>query len=301
MVRLLKLRKSAFLRLVDDVGIHLLAAGMTNMRLARGQILMKQGDEVAQSNISSMYLIKSGELAVFIGGMEEKHQVATMHKGEIVGERALLLQEVRSATVRATKSTTLGVIMISQVEELVLRDPKIGQSLKKVYEGITLQSLQSFKRSPSNTDKGRANGAGTVRTNPQPSQGLKINGKEPSAGPKPNLPDPYEKQAFLGPISTGQAESRRREEEEEEQTQFGAETVPQEDWLGRLAPPRSPLPRPVIVAEERILELAQLGTGIGILPPFVYYGSNDAVHNDNNDPNPRYSPGPASLPSPSRL
>jgi hypothetical protein len=82
-VRLLKLRKSAFLRLVDDVGIHvsnadvfisrcpllstsdpcslnilspalrqtfcletfckkLLAAGMTNMRLARGQILIKQ-------------------------------------------------------------------------------------------------------------------------------------------------------------------------------------------------------------------------------------------------------------------
>ena len=84
--------------------------------------------------------------------------------------------------------------------------------------------------------------------------------QEPSAGPKPNLPDPNEKHAFLGPISTGQAESRRREEgEEEEQTQFGAETIPQEGWLGRLAPPRSAMPRPVIVAEERILELAQLG------------------------------------------
>jgi len=31
-----------------------------------------------------MYLIKSGELAVFVGGMEEKHQIAQMHKGEIV-------------------------------------------------------------------------------------------------------------------------------------------------------------------------------------------------------------------------
>ena len=90
--------------------------------------------------------------------------------------------------------------------------------------------------------------------------------QEPSAGPKPNLPDPYEKQEFLGPISTGQAESRRREEEEEEEkTQFGAETVPQQDWLGRLARPRTALPRPVIVAEERILELAQLGMNIDLV------------------------------------
>ncbi len=101
--------------------------------------------------------------------------------------------------------------------------------------------------------------------------------QEPSSGPKPKLPDPYEKQAFLGPVSTGEAVSRRREGEEEEdeeeeaaQTQFGTETVPQEDLLGRLSQPlpqplpqpRLALPRPVIVAEERILELAQLGMNI---------------------------------------
>ena len=43
-------------------------------------------------------------MTVFKGGMEKKHMVAVMNKGEIVGERALFLQRDRAATVSDVQS-----------------------------------------------------------------------------------------------------------------------------------------------------------------------------------------------------
>ena len=62
---------------------------------------MREGESASDTEIDSMYVIMSGELTVHVGGRDTQHIVAVMRKGEIVGERALLLQQDRAATVKA--------------------------------------------------------------------------------------------------------------------------------------------------------------------------------------------------------
>jgi len=141
MVKLLKLRKSEFLKHIDCAGINLLASGMRSMKLSRNSILMNQGDKVRDNVVDSMYLVKSGILNIFVDGMDPDNIVRTLGKGEIVGERALLLQEDRSATVQAKTACTVGVIGIEQLQELVTNNPQLVKILKDMYKGKVILGL----------------------------------------------------------------------------------------------------------------------------------------------------------------
>ena len=75
---------------------------------------MREGESASDTEIDSMYVIMSGELTVHVGGRDAQHIVAVMRKGEIVGERALLLQQDRAATVKA-KTTVCFVLFLASV------------------------------------------------------------------------------------------------------------------------------------------------------------------------------------------
>ena len=92
---------AAFLRLVpvlsnlDDELLGRLASEMDEVRVRAGEWLVREGD-VAES----LYLIQSGRLEVVAEGPPET-LIRVLRRGEVLGELALLTDEVRSASIRA--------------------------------------------------------------------------------------------------------------------------------------------------------------------------------------------------------
>ena len=287
MVKLLKLRRSVFLEHIDDTGILMLAGGMGIMKLSRGSILMRQGDKVQDSAIDSMYLVKSGLLNVMVGGTEEEHIVRVMGKGDIVGERALLLQEDRSATVQAKTPVTLGVIRIDQVQELIARDPSLVKILKSIFKGSAIMGINAKKDTNKDThtnqhpdadgDKKVTMGAMTETTLFSSSQSrLSLDVNQPPPPPTPPgarasaahaLPSSNTASAttagkgaerfiliYDSPADSLTSTPRNRAREEA----YGLESVEssRSEWLGG-------------ASEQRLAELAQLGNALGIAPPFL--------------------------------
>lgn len=75
----------------------------------KGRVIIKEGDTQAQA-----YLIQSGRVGVFTEIDDRKVELAVLDAGEIVGEMALITDEVRSASVEALEDSTL--ILISRPE-----------------------------------------------------------------------------------------------------------------------------------------------------------------------------------------
>jgi len=143
-VKLLKLRKTAFMKHLDEVGIDIIARGLSVRKLTAGSVLIREGDKyVANSPVDCMYLIIEGKLDVYINGVDEDHLVSTLGRGAIVGERALFLQEDRSATVKARHAVTVGAINISFVRQLVEQQPWLVSALKRIYKKGVLNGLSA--------------------------------------------------------------------------------------------------------------------------------------------------------------
>lgn len=89
--------------------------------VARGQILLKDGDEGTIA-----YLIQSGELLVYAEKDGVEVELARLGPGQIVGEMALIFDGARTANIKALKDTNLIVITRPQFEDkLHESDPMI--------------------------------------------------------------------------------------------------------------------------------------------------------------------------------
>ena len=79
----------------------------------KGAVIIKEGDTQAMA-----YLIQSGTVGVFTeGDSGRKIELAVLGKGEIIGEMALIADEVRSASVEALEDCNLIMISRSYFEE----------------------------------------------------------------------------------------------------------------------------------------------------------------------------------------
>lgn len=83
----------------------------------KGKVIIKEGDTHAQA-----YLIQSGRVGVYTERDGKKIELAVLGKGEIVGEMALISDQVRSASVETLEDCNL--ILISR--------PEFEERLKKV-------------------------------------------------------------------------------------------------------------------------------------------------------------------------
>ena len=80
--------------------------------LKANEILFKEGEKP-----DNMYIIKSGQIAIFAGSGENEKQLTTMGVGELVGELALFDKRHRSASARALCDSSLVVLPYAALEK----------------------------------------------------------------------------------------------------------------------------------------------------------------------------------------
>lgn len=104
--------------------------GLDRVTYQAGQIIFAKG-EVGDS----AFLIEAGEVEILVESGGQQRRVSTLGAGELIGEIALIDQQPRTATVRATKLTVLVQVRHELVEELLAKtDPVIRHLLRVVLE-----------------------------------------------------------------------------------------------------------------------------------------------------------------------
>jgi NTE family protein len=102
-----------FTRLPEQVRAALVTSARRR-RVDAGQWLFQQGDPA-----SSVYVLQSGRLEVVVGDSV----VRSLGSGAVVGELALLTDEVRSASVRAVRDSVLSEVSRTDFEAAMALDP----------------------------------------------------------------------------------------------------------------------------------------------------------------------------------
>ncbi len=115
------LRQTPLFAGLDGVALAKLAARVEVVQLDPGDTLMRQGDYG-----DALYVISSGRLGVF---GEDRKRLRTCGRGELIGEMALLTNQVRSATVRAEGDAEVLRLERAQFDTLVRDDPSVSLEL----------------------------------------------------------------------------------------------------------------------------------------------------------------------------
>jgi putative ABC transport system ATP-binding protein len=91
-----------------------------------GELILQQGDPGEQ-----FYLVRRGEVEVFVEEDGEKKIVATLGEGDCFGEKALLTGEPRGASVRAIRSTLLYVLGKEDFQSAIQSSPSFREEIQK--------------------------------------------------------------------------------------------------------------------------------------------------------------------------
>jgi len=91
----------------------------TNKVLQEGQVLFKAGD-----TSDGMYLIRKGEMRVYLEQDGKEVTLATVGEGGMIGEMALFDKLPRSASVKATKESEVTLISLDDFSKLMKQIPK---------------------------------------------------------------------------------------------------------------------------------------------------------------------------------
>ena len=92
----------------------------------RGHLLIQQGDK----NADAFYMIASGRCTVWVKKGMSMAKVADLGAESYFGERALITDEPRAATVRAETASELYVLYKEDFNSILMRNPGIAQELK---------------------------------------------------------------------------------------------------------------------------------------------------------------------------
>eukprot|EP00929_Paragymnodinium_shiwhaense_P053686 TRINITY_DN26897_c0_g2_i1.p1 TRINITY_DN26897_c0_g2~~TRINITY_DN26897_c0_g2_i1.p1 ORF type:complete len:813 (-),score=221.11 TRINITY_DN26897_c0_g2_i1:310-2748(-) len=106
---------------------YLLAGACSAVKFTAGQAVIEQGN-----TDTDFYVVKTGVADVFIKTPDGEVKVASLSKGDYFGEKALLRNEPRTATVRATSKLELLKISQKKFTELGLQDKLHFQGRKAI-------------------------------------------------------------------------------------------------------------------------------------------------------------------------
>ena len=83
-------------------------------QLKKGEVLIKEGEPG-----NDLYLLTQGCLKVYKDKKSTQYEVATIFPGQVVGEMSFLDNKPRSASVKATKDTTVAIIPRAYYQEFL--------------------------------------------------------------------------------------------------------------------------------------------------------------------------------------
>jgi CRP-like cAMP-binding protein len=92
----------------------------------RGTLLIQQGDK----NADAFYMIATGRCTVWIKKGNKMEKVVDLGPERYFGERALITDEPRAATVRAEVNSEIYVLYKEDFKAILMKNPGIAQELK---------------------------------------------------------------------------------------------------------------------------------------------------------------------------
>lgn len=92
----------------------------------KGTLVIQQGDK----NADAFYMIATGRCTVWIKKGLQMNKVADLGPESYFGERALITDEPRAATVRAEAPSELYVLYREDFRNILMKNPGIAQELK---------------------------------------------------------------------------------------------------------------------------------------------------------------------------
>jgi signal transduction histidine kinase len=120
------LRKIELFSALPEDDLWQLCGLIETIKIPSGMILFEEDDPGERA-----FVIKEGELEVIKHGPGGEMLLAVRGPGEVIGEMALLEENPRMATVRASKSSTLFAIEKEQIDNLIATSPTAAQALFK--------------------------------------------------------------------------------------------------------------------------------------------------------------------------
>jgi predicted acylesterase/phospholipase RssA/CRP-like cAMP-binding protein len=113
------------------------------IQLDAGQVLFRQGDPA-----DALYLVVHGSLEVVQEDRDGGSRVlGTLARGDALGETALLVEQGRTATVRAIRDSEVARVSRADFERLMVQDPAIGIRVARVL-ATRLMSRNQAVRNP---------------------------------------------------------------------------------------------------------------------------------------------------------
>lgn len=148
---------------IDPLTLHTIQDRVNWRRLAAGEVLFRQG-EVG----SSMFVVVNGRLQIVVEGGDKRGEriIGEIRGGETVGEFALLTDDVRSATIYASRDTDIVEITRPVFEELIREYPRAMVEIARL---IVMRQKRSIRVIPGDTP-----GAQTIAIIPAGREGLAL-------------------------------------------------------------------------------------------------------------------------------
>jgi CRP-like cAMP-binding protein len=106
--------------------LELLVDHLKKRSVPRGHILISQGEKLADA----FYMISSGRCTVWIKKGGSMVKVADLGADQYFGEKALVTNEPRAATVRAETACELYVLYKEDFNTILMHNPSIAQEIK---------------------------------------------------------------------------------------------------------------------------------------------------------------------------
>ncbi len=119
---------------LDEMRLRLLISRVRLRRLAEDEVLFRRGDVA-----DFLYVVADGEVAVL--GPDDQREVARLHDGDFFGEIAILADQPRGSTVRATLSTEVLAIDRATIADLVADSPRVLKTLLRFARDRLLENL----------------------------------------------------------------------------------------------------------------------------------------------------------------
>jgi small-conductance mechanosensitive channel/CRP-like cAMP-binding protein len=137
-------------RALDAEKIDRLSRRMRMMIFGPGETILRQGDPG-----DSLYVVRSGQVAVRIGVLGASKEVTTLGEGQFFGEMSLMTGAMRAATVVAKSDTECYIVDKEAFQEILQERPELAAVISDILaqRQVALGDLPSLSVAPTAAQK----------------------------------------------------------------------------------------------------------------------------------------------------